>query len=128
MKKIPRIDILYEDKDIFAFLDISPVNIGHTLVIPKKHCKNLLDCDDETLYKLNKAVKKISKAVYKSTNAEGFNIGVNNFSGAGQIVEHLHFHIMPRHKNDGFKLWEGKHVEDKHLKETSLKIRNLLKD
>ena len=99
-KEIPCYKI-YEDKDIYAFLDISPVNIGHTLVIPKKHYNTLLDCDDETLCKLIKAVKKISKAVYKSMNAEGFNIGVNTgkVAGAG-YKDHLHIHIVPRWKED----------------------------
>ena len=96
---------IYEDDYVFAFLDIGPVNKGHTLVIPKKHYETYLDIPDEILEKMAVAIKKISKAVMKGVDADGFNLGMNNYSAAGQLVNHAHFHIMPRFKNDGLKLW-----------------------
>ena len=99
---------VYEDSDVLAFLDRSPVNPGHTLVIPKVHHKDLLDMPPELGAKVMNAIQKIAPAVLKGVGADSFNLGVNNGSTAGQIVFHTHFHIMPRFRDDGHKLWHGK--------------------
>ena len=99
---------LYEDEDVYSFLDISPVSKGHTLVIPKKHCTTLLDVPDNLMPKLMKIVKKMAVAVTKAVEAGGFNLKLNNNRVAGQIIDHVHFHIVPRFEGDGLKLWEGK--------------------
>jgi len=96
---------VYEDEKILAFLDISPVNKGHTLVVPKKHYKTLLDMPDNLLADLIKVTKKISKAVIKAARTDGFNIGQNNGKTAGQLVPHFHLHIIPRKEDDGLKHW-----------------------
>ncbi|MBF0713168.1 HIT family protein [Gemella sp. GH3] len=90
---------IYEDDFVYAFLDIFPVTKGHTLVIPKKHCKNILDCDSETASHIGAALPKIANAVKDSFGADGVNIFQNNEEFAGQVVFHLHFHIVPRYKD-----------------------------
>lgn len=99
---------VYEDDKVLAFLDIKPINPGHVLVAPKEHYANILDTPEEILSAVISAVKKIAPAVLTAVNAKGFNLGVNNGSDAGQLVPHLHFHIMPRHLDDGYRLWDGK--------------------
>ena len=104
---------VYENEKALAFLDISPVNKGHTLVLPKKHFETIVDIDDQSLCELIKAVKKLSNAVMKAVKADGINIGINNYRAAGQLVPHLHVHIMPRFENDGLKLdWPAKKFPD----------------
>ena len=110
--KIPATKI-YEDKNVLAFLDISPINPGHALVVPKKHFETLIDIDDNALCETMKAVKKLSKAIMKSVKADGINISINNFKAAGQLVPHFHTHIIPRFKDDGLKLdWPTKKILD----------------
>jgi len=93
-------EILFEDDNIIAFLDIAPVNYGHTLVIPKKHYDNFLTIPAAELEQLMKATQFISGAVKRSMNADGFNVISNNGDSAGQSVYHFHFHIIPRFKSD----------------------------
>jgi len=99
-------DKVYEDNDTFAFLDINPINPGHTLVIPKKHFNNMLDTPPEIFSKVMLIVQRLSKPIIKVTKADGLGIGINNGEAAGQVVNHLHVHIMPRFKDDGYKSWE----------------------
>jgi histidine triad (HIT) family protein len=114
---------IFENEKIMAFLDLSPVNKGHALVIPKEHHKDLLDMPEATLSELTKAAKKVAKAVVKATKADGFNIGQNNGKAAGQIVFHFHLHVIPRFENDGLVPWpQGKYEEgemDRLAKEIS---------
>lgn len=98
---------VYEDENIFAFLDINPVNKGHTLVVPKKECRGLLDCDPDTLTKLIQAAQMIARCVKEATHADGVNIIQNEGAAAGQKVFHLHFHVIPRFEGDGFEHWHG---------------------
>ncbi len=117
---------VYEDEYTFAFLDINPVNEGHTLVLPKKHIENLINSDSEDLKNIMPALREITEAVKKATNADGVNVTTNNGEAAGQSVFHLHFHIIPRFNDDGFKNWlqhSYKEGEDKKYLE---KIKSLL--
>ena len=126
-KEIPCYKI-YEDEKIIAFLDRTPVNPGHTLVVPKKHSETILDTDDETLKELIIATKKISNAIYKGLRLKGFNIGLNQFKIGGQVVPHIHIHIMPRKENDNLRLWGGREYETEEEKlEIQKKITRLLK-
>ncbi len=117
---------VYESKNALAFLDITPTNPGHVLLIPKKHCENLYDLPNETLKQLALILKKIAVAIKKAVGAEGINIGMNNEKAAGQIVPHAHFHIIPRFSNDGYRLWKGKSYPESHIKKTAEKIRKFL--
>lgn len=107
-REIPA-EIIYEDEETLAFLDIAPVNEGHTLVVPKKPFRNLLDDVDEgTLLALMKTVKKVADAVKKATGAGGINVVANNEAAAGQVVFHLHFHVIPRFADDRVSRWTKK--------------------
>ncbi len=110
-KEIP-VDVVYEDKDSVAFLDIGPVGKGHTLVCPKVHSENILDIKDADLKKLIAVVQKVTKAVVKGVRADGANVSMNVNRAAGQLVFHTHFHIIPRFEHDGLQHWpHGKYAE-----------------
>ena len=126
-KEIP-CRIIYETEKVLAFLDINPVNPGHTLVIPKKHYELIEQVPEELLAELMKAVKLITPAVKQATSTDSTNLAVNNGKTAGQLVPHVHFHIMPRHENDGFKLWEGKTHPDEVMEKTQKDIVNFIKN
>ena len=85
---------IYEDDEVLSFLDISKDVEGHILVIPKKHCKNILDCDSETLNYLFEAVKKISNHLVDNCGYDGVNLLNCSDESAGQTVFHLHIHIL----------------------------------
>ena len=87
---------IYENEYVLAFLDISKDCFGHTLVIPKKHFNNVLDCDEKTLCELTKAVKLISKHYVDDCGFKAVNIINASGKEAQQSVFHLHFHILPR--------------------------------
>ena len=117
---------IYEDGGILAFLDINPINPGHTLVIPKTHSENLLEAPDRDLVELIKVVKKIALAVIKGVGADSFNLGLNNGKESGQIIFHTHFHIIPRFSNDGHKPWGGQSYKDSQAEEIAAKIKSNL--
>lgn len=94
-------EIIYEDDDVLAFLDIMPRAPGHTMLIPKTHAANLLELPDEKIGLFFSAVKKVIKIVENGLNPDGFALGINHNEAAGQVIPHLHFHIIPRWKNDG---------------------------
>jgi histidine triad (HIT) family protein len=119
-------DEIYQDENIFAFLDIRPVNKGHALVIPKKHTADLLETEDAELALLISGVKKIAKGIMEATGASGFNLGVNTKPAAGQVVFHTHFHIIPRYVNDGLKLWPNAESEPKTRAEMAAEIKKHL--
>ena len=102
---------VYEDEYVLAFLDINPIVNGHTLVIPKKHFVNIFDVDEFYLEKIIKALKKIS--LHYKTMFDGVNILNASDKSAQQSVFHLHFHIIPRTKDDNKDLWPYKEVENK---------------
>ncbi|MCU9601814.1 HIT family protein [Pallidibacillus thermolactis] len=94
---------VYEDEDVFAFLDISQVTKGHTLVIPKAHHANVYELPEDVAGKLFAVIPKITNAVKKAYNPIGLNLLNNNGEAAGQTVFHYHLHIIPRYgKGDGF--------------------------
>lgn len=102
--KIPSATI-YEDDKVKAFLDISQVTKGHTLVVPKKHFDNFLECDDETTAHLMKVAKMLGAHLVEKTGAKGMNILTNVHETAGQSVMHCHIHLIPRYSDqDALKL------------------------
>ncbi len=109
---------VYEDEHTFAFLDINPVNWGHTLVIPKKHYETVLDMPEAEGVALAKASVKLGKAVKKATGCEGINLLHNIGKAAGQLVFHAHVHLIPRFSHDSMRLgWPRKQYESKDLEE-----------
>ena len=96
---------IYEDDKVYAFLDIACDAVGHTLVIPKKHCTNVLDCDKVYLDAVMEAVQKISNHYVNDCGFDGVNILNASGESAQQSVFHLHFHIIPRKSDDGLNMW-----------------------
>ncbi len=94
--KIPS-KVVYENDDVLAILDISQVTYGHTIIMPKKHCRNILEADEESLSACIKAAKIVSEMAVNNCQAKGVNILNNCGEAAGQTVEHLHFHVIPRY-------------------------------
>lgn len=115
---------VYEDSDVFAFLDAKPINPGHTLVIPKEHYKDLYETPDEILKKLSVAVKKVALSVKKGLSPDGINIGMNNEPAAGQVVFHAHIHVIPRKKGDNLKHWPGQELSKEKQEEILEKIKS----
>lgn len=92
---------LYEDEHTFAFLDIGPLATGHCLVIPKTQYVTLDEMPDDVAAALGRVLPKLAKAVIHATGCTAYNILQNNGEIAGQEVNHVHFHIIPRSENDG---------------------------
>ena len=104
---------VYEDEEVLAFLDITQVTTGHTLVIPKKHYRNVLEMDAEAASSLFARVPKIAKQLQEKLGASGVNIINNNEEAAGQTVFHTHVHLLPRFDaTDGLKLTFETHEPD----------------
>ncbi|MBI4122225.1 MAG: HIT family protein [Parcubacteria group bacterium] len=99
---------VYEDDELIAFLDINPINPGHTLIIPKEHYATLLETPELLVSRLFTIVPNLAKAVLQATDTAAFNLGVNTGAVSGQVVEHVHLHIMPRREGDGYEMWHGK--------------------
>lgn len=100
IKKEKGSHIVYEDEAVFAFLDIFPRAIGHTLVLPKEHVETILDLDNSKVGSVFEGVKKVTEILKRGLNPDGFTIGINHGKVSGQVVEHLHIHIIPRFKDD----------------------------
>lgn len=118
---------VYEDAFVVAFLDINPVNPGHTLVVPKNHVEDILSASNEDLSRMIIVTKKVAKAIMKAFDYKGFNIEVNNGAIAGQVVNHLHFHIVPRRGDDGLTHWPGQQYKEGEMDDVADKIRDVLK-
>ena len=120
---------IYEDKDTFVFLDINPATDrgGHTLVLPKKHYELITDVPKKELNSIIKIIKKVSQALLKLY--PGLNILQNNKRVAGQVVPHVHFHLIPRYPKDGIKIdyWETHKYGSKEDIKIAKKIARLLK-
>lgn len=118
---------IYEDDKVLAFLDINPISQGHTVVIPKLHAKNLFDFPDESFDYFFKRLKEIAVMIKKNLKADGMNILQNNERAAGQVVDHIHFHIIPRWHGDGlFKSVFKKKIDitTEELKTTAKRIKS----
>ncbi len=107
---------LIENETVMSFLDINPVNHGHALVIPKKHVETLIEAEQAVLENCILTARQVAEAILGATGAEGFNILQNNGRCSGQVVPHLHFHVIPRWSDDGFSLgWRQGRYEDNEL-------------
>jgi histidine triad (HIT) family protein len=106
---------VYEDEHVLAFIDISQVTKGHTLVIPKSHHQDLFDLPITHSKHIFSVIPKIAKGIKQAYQAEGLNIVNNNGETAGQTVFHYHVHLIPRYgKGDGFgAVWKDHSSEYK---------------
>jgi len=94
-----------ETSRVLAFLDIAPVHYGHTLVIPKEHYETFLELPDELWLEMGQVSRRVARALRQVMFARGFNIMMNNFDAAGQVVFHAHLHVIPRFLSDGLLLF-----------------------
>ena len=118
---------VYENGEVLAFLDIKPKNHGHTLVIPKKHYRNILDIPEETWLSMMKTVHLLAPIIKKSMNADGINLSMNNEPAAYQDVFHAHMHIIPRIHGDPYRPWAGTaHYKEGEAEKAAEKIRSAL--
>jgi histidine triad (HIT) family protein len=117
-------EIIYENDSVLSFLDINPMNYGHTLVIPKEHFPDFIDIPEKLLSEIIKSVQYVSKAVYKGLNSDGYNIVANNGKAAGQSVFHFHFHIIPRYDSDYKMKLNLKKYSGDTIKDYAAKIKN----
>ncbi len=120
---------IWEDDEVLAFLDVSPVSDGHTLVIPKKHFNDVFDMDAMILQKVSLVGKNIASILKEKLNADGINFLQSNGKSAGQVIFHYHLHIIPRHENDGLRkqgLWgeKAKITNIEELKKVALQLRS----
>ena len=123
--------MVYEDNTVSAFMDIQPVNSGHVVVIPKKHCAYLADLDPEVGAQIFITAKNIAEAIRKTDiKCEGINLFLADGDVAGQEVFHCHLHVIPRYKDDGFGLKFSSDYfnlpERKELDVNAGKIRDVL--
>jgi histidine triad (HIT) family protein len=128
VNRIEKAEILYEDNNTLAFLDIRPFNQGHSLIIPKNHITNFLEASTDDLSAMMQVLQKVTDAVTTALKADGYNILSNNGVAAGQTIFHCHFHVIPRFNSDGFKFKMNlKEYEENEMREIALKIKEKLK-
>ena len=118
---------IYEDDIVLSFLDIGPISDGHTLVIPKQHYEKIHLCPPELLAQVTLRFGNIAEAVSVAMNSEGYNILCNNGRAAGQVIDHLHFHIIPRMTGDGvFNSWPSYKYSEGQIDTIAEQIRKNL--
>jgi histidine triad (HIT) family protein len=105
---IPSLRIL-DTPDAFAFLDIGPLAPGHALLIPRQHFESILDVPPDAIRTLTSHLSPLARAILKATGATGLNVLQNTGESAGQLVQHLHFHLIPRRSHDGLGfIWNAR--------------------
>ncbi len=120
---------VYEDDRTLAFLDINPINKGHTLVIPKVHVSKISELEDEDLVGFYRALQKVTGAVERAVRLDGLNLFVNQGEVAGQLIPHFHCHITPRLKGDGLRMEiPSRELSEEEFVDTMVKIKMALKD
>jgi histidine triad (HIT) family protein len=118
--------ILYEDTSHVAFLDKYPIDVGHSLVVPKKHHERITDMDSKSVGDLFSIIPKIANAILSATGADAFSLGQNNGRAAKQIIPHVHVHIIPRYNHKG-TIWTKRSISnDQELAILATKVKELL--
>ncbi|MFA7158451.1 MAG: HIT domain-containing protein, partial [Kiritimatiellia bacterium] len=120
----------YEDGKALVFMDIGPIVKGHLLVIPKEHYADLAATPPAVLAELMGVVRKIAAAQKKALRADGINVMQSNGRAAGQVVDHIHFHVIPRFASDGHHWnWRAqKYADSNEMQNLADKIVKTLKD
>ncbi|MBW7906520.1 MAG: HIT family protein [Phycisphaerae bacterium] len=114
---------VFENAHVFAFLDINPLALGHTLVVPKREVERLEALPEEEAAAIGAALGRIARAVLETVGAQDYNVLQNNGPTAGQVVRHVHFHIIPRRAGDGLGYrWNTKQADAGELAELAAKI------
>jgi len=116
--------VIFEDEEFKAILDRFPGNIGHVLVLPKKHYSNIFDIDEDVAGRLFRLATKIAKNMKEVLGFEAMNVVQNNGSLAGQTVHHFHLHLIPRYENDKVQIkWEQLDLTDEQIAEIQNKLK-----
>jgi histidine triad (HIT) family protein len=124
--EIPAARLVETDRAI-SFLDINPVNPGHALVMPKRHVASLLDLTQDELHVTSFLAKRVAGAVCEATGSPAFNILQNDGTAAGQLIGHVHFHVIPRKPDDGFALgWRQLSYEEGELEALQAAVKRAL--
>ena len=119
---------IYEDEKVLSFLDIGPVADGHLLIVPKKHYERLDQMSSEDITAVASVLPRLADALVRATGAEGYNLLQNTGSCAGQVVPHVHFHLIPGVSGDGLGYrWPAKKYPEGKDKEMQQKILSELK-
>jgi len=118
---------VYENDHVLAFLDIMPRVAGHTLVIPKAPARNILDISEEDYRHVGSAVRTVARAAKTAFAADGITVQQFNEHAGGQVVFHLHVHIMPRHNGDSLLPPASRKEDPKVLEENAAKLIDALK-
>lgn len=120
---------IYEDGETIAFMDIGPIVKGHVLVVPKHHYPDLLATPPAVLGTLIAVAQKIAGAQKRALQADGINIMQSNGRAAGQVVDHIHFHVIPRFADDGHHWnWKARpYADSKEMQSLADKIGSALK-
>ena len=116
---------IYEDDDFKVILDADPATKGHALILPKNHFANLLEADDDVLAKALPIAKRIANRMKEQLNCVGVNIVQNNGEAAGQTVNHLHIHVIPRYEDDPDKTicgWSHQSFSEAEIKDVVSKL------
>ena len=124
-KEIPA-TVIHENERTLCFMDIKPVNPGHMLVIPKKHFADYASASDEALREMAVMARRLGDASMKALGAPGFNLAVNNGRAAGQLVDHVHLHVIPRFEGDGHGLWHGEPYKEGEMESVADKLKTAL--
>jgi histidine triad (HIT) family protein len=125
-KQVPA-SLVYEDENVMAFLDIKPLNEGHTLVIPKAHYESIFEIPLDLAAYLHGVTKKIAFAVKKATGADGISISQQNGKAAGQEIFHFHVHVIPRYEGQKLPSFsEVSEADREKLSQTAAKIQKHL--
>jgi histidine triad (HIT) family protein len=120
--QIPSAKVLETDSAV-AFLDINPVAPGHVLLVPKEHSANLVDTSPAVLSTVVADLPRLARAVLAATGATALNVVQNNGREAGQVVNHIHFHLIPRKPSDAFRVhWPQGKYEGNALEEMRSRI------
>ncbi len=118
---------IYEDENYVAFLDIYPIDTGHSLVMPREHFEKITDMTAEKVGELFSKIPKIANAVIEATNADAFSVAQNNGRAAKQIVPHVHIHIIPRYESRE-TIWTRREIaKENELKILAERIRKSIK-
>ncbi len=120
---------VFEDERLLAFMDIGPVRPGHTLLIPKDHYERFTDLPEDLAAELGRVIPRLARAVVQAAHADGFNLHQTNGTCSGQVVPHVHIHIIPRHNDDGYSFgWRAGSYQEGEAAEWRDKIVTAMKN
>jgi len=118
---------VYENDSVLCFLDVAPAVRGHSLVIPREHVENILEIPEDMAAHLHEVIRRVGRGIIQGLKADGFNVGMNNFQAAGQVVMHAHWHLIPRFHGDGLQLWpQYKYDSNEEMQDFARKISSAL--